>query len=103
MAASEEIHIGDTGTVYRYHITDLGVDVDLSAKTTLEVKQTQPSGTSLTHALSFTTDGTDGRCEFTSTSATWPVEGTYSEQVRLVDPSGEWRSNINKFKVYANL
>lgn len=102
-AAIEEIHVGDTGTEVTYHLTDQGVDIDISGFTTLEVKQVQPDGTSITTNLSLKTTGLDGRCKFVSLVTTWPVAGVYSEQVRFVDASGTWRSPIKKFTVYANL
>ena len=100
---SPEIHIGDVGTqlistIYNQDSTIL----DVSPATLITFRIESPSNVSLEFSGSLYTDGTDGKCLWTSTDI-FDEAGTWSYQVILVFASGTWNTNIVPFTVYSNL
>lgn len=77
------VHLGDVGTIFRVTVTEkvwnastLCWDdsvVDISSATSMEVLFLMPSGTTRIRPAVFTTDGTDGKLQYTS------AEGDISE------------------------
>jgi len=100
---NEEIHKGDIGTVLTITVKDQSVVVDLSGATTKSAILESPTGVQQTLTLTFTTDGTDGKVDMTSVSGTFDESGPWKLQLKFIDPSGTWRTNIYQFIVYPNL
>ncbi len=103
----EEIHEGDIGTVFRVTVEEClnGVStiLDVSDATTQEIRMKPPTGDAKTMTSGFTTDGTDGLVEYATIADDLDEVGNWKLQFHVVLPTGEWRSDIQKFKVYSNL
>jgi hypothetical protein len=90
-----EPHVGDIGTIIIYTIKDGDTILDISGATTKElIIENSGGGSRVVLEGEFATDGTDGVIEFTSQEGTWDVAGISKEQVYLVLPDGEWRSDV---------
>ena len=97
------IHVGDVGTVFRITLADCGDPVDVSQATASTITFKKPDETLVTQTASFTTDGTDGQVQYVTITGDLDLPGTWRIQAAITLPDGFWRSNISKFKVYANL
>lgn len=69
-----------------------GSVVDISSATTKQMLIKDPSDTVSTKTASFTTDGTDGKIEWTSTSGFFDAYGTYEIQGRVYGASFQYTS-----------
>ena len=103
MPIVEEVRKDDIGTVFRVTMYDGSNVLDISSATTKNFVFQNADGIILTRAGVFTIDGIDGKLEYVSIADDLSVAGKWKLQVALVLPSGQWRSNIVNFKVYANL
>ena len=109
MSCKDEVHLDDIGTIFRATINDCdeitGIQsiLDISSATTKELIFKSPLGIVKTKTASFTTDGTDGKIEWTTVAADLDVIGEWKLQAYIVLPSGSWRSDIGCFTVYENL
>ena len=110
--AANEIHVGDIGTVFEVTLKDEGNSpeiVDISTATVKELIFRAPNGTVTTHAAAFTTDGTDGKLQYTTISASdLSISGDWRIQVHIVLGSAsphdaEWHSDIDNFACHENL
>lgn len=103
--AAGEIHVGDTGTVFRVTIYDQdNVVRDISTYTTKQLIFRKPDGTILTKTADFYTDGTDGIIQWTTTSASdLDLDGTWKLQAKVASGSNSHKSDIVDFKVWPNL
>lgn len=97
------IHINDIGTKFEVTIKDNELIVDISDATTKEIIFKKPDDSVLTKPASFTTDGIDGKMEYSVVSGDLNVSGLWKLQVRIVTPSGEWKTDITDFPVVDNL
>lgn len=103
MACTEEIHVGDIGTVFEVTIKDGSSVVDISSATALQIIFKKPDDSSLTKIAIFSSDGTDGKMKYTSVANDLNISGSWRLQGRVVMPVGEWRSTTGNFGVYKNL
>jgi len=104
--SSPEIHAGDVGVVLRFRVVDQdGTVLDISTATTKNVLLKPPAAATKTFAGAFTSDGTDGLLEYTTTNGEDLDEaGTWQRQVHIVLPGvGEYRSSVIKLTVAPNL
>lgn len=102
--AANEIHKNDIGTIIEVTVQDDTVAVDISTATAKEFIFVKPSGAKVTVTASFSTSGVDGKLRYTTVSGDFFDEtGSWRLQVRVVLPTGAWRSDITIFDVYANL
>jgi hypothetical protein len=97
------IQKGDVGTKIRVTIFDDGEAVDLSGVTTKEIILRRPDTTTATRAADFVTDGTDGKIEIVSQAGDFDIVGIYSIQAHIVNSAGDWKTDIDTFRVYKNL
>ena len=97
--------VGNVGTVFRAKVVDQdGKPVDISAASTLTFKWKAPDGTVDSHTASLSTDGTDGLCQYTTTSAAdLDQAGTWEWQVFADWGTNEWHSSTKTFDVKAIL
>ena len=100
---SIEMHVADTGTVFVATIMDGDDVVNVSAATTKNLLFRSPTGTVSTKAASFTTDGSDGKIQYTSLVTDFIVVGEWTVQASIVMPTGSWKSDIATFQVLSNL
>ncbi len=109
MTIKEEIHVGDIGTSFEITLYDDSAVVDVSGATSKEILFKKPTvdgveGDTVTKTADFTTDGTDGSVKYVTVDANdLDVAGTWKIQAKVTLPGGTWSSNIDSFKVYANL
>lgn len=108
MACINDLHLDDIGTIIRVTIQDTSetcvtAALDVSTATTTDLIFKKPDGTKVTQTGGFTTDGTDGKIEYTTIANDIDQIGEWKIQVYLVLPIGSWRSDIGYFKVIENL
>ena len=99
-----EIHKGDIGTVFQFTVKDQdGTAVDISSQTTMNILFIKPDGTTLTKAGSFTTDGINGKFDYTILSGELDTVGNWKWQAEIVITSGSWKSDQHEFEVHPNI
>ncbi|RLA38665.1 MAG: hypothetical protein DRR06_20380 [Gammaproteobacteria bacterium] len=105
MAIEEnEIHLNDVGTVFEVTLVESDVVVDISTATTLTIKFKKSDGaTVMTKTASFSTDGTDGRLQYTSVADDLDQTGPWKLQAYVIMPSWTGHSSIGEFEVFRNL
>jgi len=101
--STEEIHVGDIGTVFEITVKDCEDIIDVSLATTQEVIFLKPDKTISTHTTEFQTTGVDGIVQYVTIADDLDLAGKWKIQFHVVLPTGEWRSDIHTFKVYGNL
>ncbi len=102
--AKGEVHMGDVGTVFIATITDQdGVVVDVSAASVKQILFRAPYGKVLTKNATLTTDGKDGKIQYTTVANDLDATGKWSRQGHVTIGAGEWKSDITQFDVYGNL
>lgn len=101
--AANEIHVNDVGTKFLVTVTDGSSAVDISSATTKQLIIKKPSGTKLTKATAFTTDGTDGKMQYSIGSDDLDEAGSYKLQGKVVISDGTFYTDIHTFKVHRNL
>ncbi len=100
---AEDVHVGDIGTKFVATIMDGAALVDVSSATTQQFVLKPESGASKTVTTTFTTDGTDGKIEYTTILNDIDTAGIWKLQAYIVLATGTWRSDIYWFKVDTNL
>lgn len=93
--------LNDIGLILRLTIKKESDDtaLDISGTTTKNVLIEKPSGTLLTKAGSFTTDGTDGKLQWTTVDTDLNEVGLYEIQAHVVDASVNLKSTRGQFTV----
>lgn len=98
------IHLNDEGTILERTVEDpLGTIVSLASATLKEVKFLLPDLTVLTKTLVFKTDGTDGIVRYIFESGILNQLGRWRFQLHFTLPNGDWRTDIESFRVWENL
>lgn len=98
--------VGQRGFTIKQRFVDENGDViDISAATTRTIYLKKPrSKVVVTNSASFTTDGTDGYQEYTTTAITELDEkGSYEHQGYATDGTTDWWTEVKSFPVHANL
>ncbi len=102
-----EIRVNDIGTVFEVQVRDNDdAVVDISpVGSTFLYTFLKPNGSYLNKTPSLLTDGSDGRLVYTAGSGDLDQSGLWRLQVyvTLPTPSGNWRSDIDSFRVWPNL
>jgi len=101
--AANEIHENDVGTKFLVTVTDGSSAVNISSASTKQLIIKKPSGTKLTKATSFSTDGTDGKMYYNIAADDLDEAGTYKLQGKVIISDGTFYTDIQTFKVYRNL
>ena len=101
--AANEIHINDVGTKFLVTVTDGTTAVDISSATTKQLIFQKPSGTKLTKATAFTSDGTYGKMQYSVVTDDFDEAGSYKLQGKVVISDGTFYTDIHTFKVHRNL
>ena len=81
----------------------MGTIVPLVSTTLKEVKFLLPDLTALTKTLVFKTDGTDGIVRYIFESGMLNQLGRWRFQLHFAFPNGDWRTDIESFRVWENL
>ena len=107
MTCTNQIHVGDYGTVIDITVTECvegeEVAADISAATTKTLILKDPAAAVTTKVMTFKTDGSDGVLQYTILTGEFDVAGTWSLQVRVILPTGDWYSEIELTEVVASL
>ncbi len=105
MAVEEaEIHVGDIDVIFEATLLDaLGVAFSLAGATTLELIFCKPNGTVVTQTAVLTTDGLDGKLQYTSVVDDLDQEGPWQIQANVVAVGFTGHSSIGNFEVKPNL
>lgn len=100
-----DLHFGDIGTIIRLTITDeSGVVVDVSSASVKQVLMRSPSCADCdAHTATFTTNGTDGKIQYTTVSGDLHATGTWQIQGKVTISTGTWHSSIAEVNVVPNL
>ena len=93
------LRVGDYGATFEDTILDNGVAEDISTATTLQFIFEKPDGTLATKTGSFTTDGTDGKMQYTIESGLLDSAGVWQYQTYVVTLTRVWKSEIVSFFV----
>lgn len=102
--AAEEIHLDDIGTVFEITLMDGDDAEDVSSATvTKDIIFRKPGGTKVTQAASFTTDGTDGKIEYTSVADDLDEVGAWNIQAYLILTDWTGHSDVGNFTIHRNL
>ena len=102
---ANEVHVADFGTVFELEIEEDGAAIDISSYITLEIIFLKPDGTTkVTNTAVFSSDGTDGKMRYITTAASEiDVPDNWSMQGRLAKTGQDFKTEIVKFEVVANL
>lgn len=101
---SGEVHKNDVGTTFILTIKDQDeAVVDVSSASTKQVLFQGPNNKKVAQTASFTTDGTDGKIEYSLQSGDIPMVGTWKVQGKVVVGGSTWFTDITEFTVYDNL
>lgn len=102
---SNNIHLGDVGTIFRVRIIDdsTGVPIDISSAVVKTVKFKKSNGVILEKAATFTTNGTDGYMQYSTIQGDLNVSGTWTIQGFVQGSTFRNNSEINTFTVNANI
>lgn len=101
--AQPEIHVGDIGTTFEVTLKQSAAVVDLSSATVKQIYFMKPDGSTLTKTASFTTDGTDGKIYYNTTTGDLDTAGDWQLQAVVTFGASVWHSSIAAFAVFPNL
>lgn len=100
---ANEIHKSDAGTTLRVTIEDDGTAVNIATATSKTIKLKKPGGTVLSKTAILSTDGTDGKMQYTTVAGDLDETGEWQIQGYAVIGSWTGHSDIGTFRVYDNL
>ena len=102
--AANEIRLADIGTVFEITVQENGTPTDISSATvTKDIIFKAPGKASVTKSGSFTTNGTDGKVQYTTLAGDLNKTGAWKLQAFLVLSGGSWRTEFGEFYVHPNL
>jgi uncharacterized protein YfaS (alpha-2-macroglobulin family) len=109
MAFLEEAHVNDIGTLFRitvYDTTSTGglVIADVSDASAITFTFRRPDGTTFNKTGSFTSDGTNGKVQYTTIDGDLNGAGTWGLQVLIVTSGGtSHNTTVGTFRVFENI
>jgi hypothetical protein len=108
MTFVELAHVNDIGTTFVVTINDLtssggSAVADISDATSMVLYFKRSCGSTFSRTAGFTTDGTDGKIEYTTVDGDLNGAGNWEIQAKVVTPSGTWSTGVGYFKVYENI
>jgi hypothetical protein len=100
---TDEVHIGDVGTIIRISITEQGSPLDLTDASVIKVKMKRKDRS--TKEVDGTPYGPeiDGVVQCISDATYFTTKGKTTGQVYLEYPSGKWHTSDFEFEVYDNI
>lgn len=102
---SNQLFAGDVGAVISIEVIDLatGNPLDISGATVKKLYFTKPLGAKVNKTAEFTTDGTDGKIEYTTIAGDLDTAGTWHVQGYVEIPGRKFYTEINTMEVLDNL
>ena len=104
--AANEIHIGDVGTVFEVTLMDDDVIEPIDGAIEMKIIFVKPDAnkTKVTNIAVWSSDGLDGKMRYViSNKDELDIKGTWKIQGIVTFSTGEWHTDIDNFKVHANL
>jgi len=102
--ATNEVHISDAGTVVEITIKDEDAAVvDVSLATLKQITLQEPDGTDHVKTAAFTTDGSDGKIQYSVESDVFQSVGNWRIQGKVELVAGTWYTDIERIHVHGNL
>ena len=96
------IYLGDIGTVIEVTVEEDGTAVDISAATSKQILFQHDETYNKVDA-DFTTDGTDGKIQYTLVDGDIDAAGRWLVQACITTAAGTWYTGITSFDVGAIL
>lgn len=95
------VHVGDIGVVFTATVKDGGAVVDVSGMSGASMVFNGPGSAVKTKTAAFTTDGTDGKVDYTTVSGDLDVPGRWTVQVVInyTGPTRTFHSDLYVFDV----
>ena len=105
MTTVDTVRVGDEGTVFEMTIYEAGTTspVNISSATVKQIIFTKPNDDVVPKTAVFTTDGTDGKIQYTVQANDLDMAGYWDIQGYIESSSGKWHTTISSFKVEDNL
>lgn len=100
---SDEVHIGDVGTIVRISITENGSPLDLTDATVIKIKFERKDRTSFQVEGSVYGPAIDGVVQCVSDATYFTGKGKMTVQVYVEYPSGKWHTSEAEFEVFENI
>ena len=101
---AEEVHENDVGTSFIATFKDGTSVVDISGANTKNLIFMKPDKSTASNAGTFTSDGTDGKLYWDSTTGFLTPIGDWQWQGHVAWAGGDsWRSSMANFRVYPNI
>ena len=98
------VHNGDIGTVFRLTITDTaGTAIDVSTAAVKYIYFQDPTGAKVQKTAAFTTNGSDGKIQYTTIAGDIDEVGTWMVQGYVETSLGKFWTEKDSFKVYSTL
>lgn len=99
-----EVHVGDIGTIFLATITDENnAVVDVSLASTKQLWFKKPDTTVTKKTASFTTNGTDGKLQYTTIAGDLDNAGVWEIQGYVVLAAGTWHTSRLTVQVQPNV
>ena len=100
-----EIHINDTGTLFKMTVTDSNnAAVNIATALATQFTFYKPDSTKLIVAAGFGSDGSDGVIQYATASGDINMKGVWKLQGYVkTDSNSWWYTDIQTFKVFDNL
>jgi hypothetical protein len=97
------VHYGDVGTVFQLVLTRDGAVFDISTASVKQLKFRFNDNQLKVKTASFTTNGTDGKLQYTTIAGDLDCLGSLSIQAYVEVSGGKWSSDAVGTEVAANL
>lgn len=98
-----DIHVNDVGTAMELDVLDQNNAVVNISSAGLQMSFLRPDGSTFTKNATFVTDGTDGKMHYVTQAGDLNIPGNWKMQGILTFPGGLWHTDVQKFKVLADI
>ncbi len=97
---TQEVHKSDVGTRFEITVTESDVILDISLGTSLLIVFKKPGGEEVSNTATFTTDGSDGKIDYTTLLTSELDEaGVWYMQGRVTISGKTWSTEKSTFVV----
>ena len=100
---TDEVHVGDIGTIIRISIVERSLPLDLTDATVIKIKFKKKDRSTFMVDGSVYGPATDGVIQCISDTTYFTSKGKVSVQVYIEYPSGKWHTSEAEFEVFENI
>jgi hypothetical protein len=100
---SDEVHLGDIGTIIRISITEQGDPLDLTDASVIKIKMERKDRSTLFVDGAVYGNPLNGQVQCVSDDTYFTIKGKTTGQVYLEYPSGQWHTSEFEFEVFENI